>query len=668
MKLLYLLIFFLILCRLPAGATHIVGGDFNLQHLQGNEYLLTLKVFRDCKNGVPYFNLPLYVGMYDKGTHAKVDTFKFNQILSNDTLEFQGGSCYTFGIECTHIGLYQRVIELDSAVFNSSNGYYFSWERCCRNRIIRNIEVLNGIETITGMTFYMEIPPLNQENSTPVFAAPPLTFLCVNHPFSFNYNVTETDGDSLVYSLVQPLKGTTTANSPNDPGQINYPIINSGPYSLTQWRPGYSLQNIMDGNPSLAIDSATGQLTVTPTQQGIYVVAIKVEEYRNGVKLGEVRRELQYTVGVCQTNQIPELSQNVKGTVYTVHPSDTFRLAIETEDPNQGDSVYLSITGDIFDDQGKIDSPYAFTSPASGLTNAVTNLEWTPTCDHVTGDTLEVRVRVVDNGCPFPKADTAIFYLVVVPPPPADPPEFLCYENYDNGEVRLSWQPATNGEYGKSVVLGRKSADGEAEDIATIEDSSTEYLDFPPDGKYCYYLYSINICGIRGDSVETCMIDFSLGEDIEKCEEEEATLEAMPGATNYLWSTGESGRSIRVAEPGEYSVEAWFPEACEPLLATVEVKDQIVEELGEIPNVFTPNNDGYNDRYRLPTENLKELSLTIYNRWGEILYEFSGPEDSWDGNINGRPAPPGGYYWLLTYRARCSQTERQLHGTVTLIR
>ena len=75
----------------------------------------------------------------------------------------------------------------------------------------------------------------------------------------------------------------------------------------------------------------------------------------------------------------------------------------------------------------------------------------------------------------------------------------------------------------------------------------------------------------------------------------------------------------------------------------------------ESPNVFTPNGDGINDVYKFSKESLKgmkEFHLTIYNRWGEKMYETKSQEDAinigWDGkNTLGITASPGIYYYVI---------------------
>ncbi|MDX2133860.1 MAG: gliding motility-associated C-terminal domain-containing protein [Saprospiraceae bacterium] len=88
-----------------------------------------------------------------------------------------------------------------------------------------------------------------------------------------------------------------------------------------------------------------------------------------------------------------------------------------------------------------------------------------------------------------------------------------------------------------------------------------------------------------------------------------------------------------------------------------------------IPNAFTPDNgDGLNDVFRpVPSEGSEVISsLTIYSRWGEKVYEGSGPNAAWDGTVNGKPAPADVYVYILI--VGCPDGTERFTGDVTLLR
>jgi len=88
----------------------------------------------------------------------------------------------------------------------------------------------------------------------------------------------------------------------------------------------------------------------------------------------------------------------------------------------------------------------------------------------------------------------------------------------------------------------------------------------------------------------------------------------------------------------EYTSEYWSEN--EPLKVT------IPESNLKMPNAFSPNGDGINDIYKAKEgwSSLVEFKATIFNRWGKKLYQWTDPNDGWDGTYNGKPVKQGVYF------------------------
>ena len=129
-----------------------------------------------------------------------------------------------------------------------------------------------------------------------------------------------------------------------------------------------------------------------------------------------------------------------------------------------------------------------------------------------------------------------------------------------------------------------------------------------------------------------------------------------PAAQFYKWSIYHStelivtrnDKDIRYtfSEPGAYRV------VCSVNNATcasdsMEVTVAIAESYLAVPNVFTPNGDGKNDEFRVAYRSLRDFHIWVYNRWGKLVYESTDPAKGWDGNINGRPAAEGAYFYVV---------------------
>jgi gliding motility-associated-like protein len=84
----------------------------------------------------------------------------------------------------------------------------------------------------------------------------------------------------------------------------------------------------------------------------------------------------------------------------------------------------------------------------------------------------------------------------------------------------------------------------------------------------------------------------------------------------------------------------------------------------EMPNVFTPNEDGFNDRFVPKIKfNIKSWHLVVFNRWGQAVYQTSDPNAGWEGI----DFSPGIYYWQAQYEGVNGKAFAE-KGTVQLIR
>ena len=67
-----------------------------------------------------------------------------------------------------------------------------------------------------------------------------------------------------------------------------------------------------------------------------------------------------------------------------------------------------------------------------------------------------------------------------------------------------------------------------------------------------------------------------------------------------------------------------------------------------IPNVFSPNGDGINDKWIIKyLESFKESNINVYNRYGQSIFHSVGYDNAWDGTYKGKPVPAGTYYYIV---------------------
>lgn len=115
----------------------------------------------------------------------------------------------------------------------------------------------------------------------------------------------------------------------------------------------------------------------------------------------------------------------------------------------------------------------------------------------------------------------------------------------------------------------------------------------------------------------------------------------------------------------EYTITVTDPAGCK----LSDSLDVTVSELGLlIPTGFSPNGDGENDVFHVLNKNLAQIDLSVFNRWGEKIYETTDWTVGWDGTYKGMKQDVGVYVWECSYRFIGETTIKTAKGNVTLIR
>lgn len=249
-------------------ASHIIGGDISYQCLGSNQFLVTMTVFRDCGPGNAGLGNTLTIQAVNQNTGTSTN-WQLTRI-SNTQIPFANAGICAQANLCVEEHIYQGTITLP----NNTNGYDLQYNTCCRNSGVVNIANSGGASS----RIHTIVPRPQLCNNSPTFSQQFSNILCVNVNGCIDLSAVDPDGDQLVYRLAQPL--------------------NSGG-NLLPYSPGFNLGNTMNGNPNLTINSSTGEACVTPTQPGIFVATVEVDEIRGGIVIGQIRRDIQFVVVVC---------------------------------------------------------------------------------------------------------------------------------------------------------------------------------------------------------------------------------------------------------------------------------------------------------------------------------------------------------------------------------
>ena len=267
-------------------AKHIKGGWIQYEYVGAGTtagtsiYKITVYVFRSCTDPGP---MPSSLGIYDAVTYSNIQTITTASysLVSNDTKTTFDPCLSNPPVICYQTFTYSTNVTLP----NSTNGYMIVAQDANRIANIKNIS--NSVST--GISFIGNIPGIintvdYHQNSSPFFAFKDTAIICYNTKFTYQFTATDADSDSLSYSFGNGFNGSSVLTSP--------------PYSTLAYVSGYSGTSPLGG--SVTIDPTTGLISGTaPSVTGDYVIAVYVDEWRNGVKINSTRKELQINVANC---------------------------------------------------------------------------------------------------------------------------------------------------------------------------------------------------------------------------------------------------------------------------------------------------------------------------------------------------------------------------------
>ncbi len=397
-------------------------------------YKVTLKIYRYCDasaGGTAPLDPSMSLGIYlqDPGNPNNDKDWYTTEMLPLISSNFITPP--SPGVDCsfnTTVCVEEGIFEGDIILAPNQGGYHLIVERCCRNGNIANLSNPGSL----GQTYYCFIPPDPVVNSSPQFSDSPVPFICTGDTVTIVNNAVDPDGDDLVYSFELPYSGYSSSTIP-----VPDPQIDNNPYMMpipgVLYNPGYSLGSPFGAGGFSSIDPQTGLTKYYIPNQGFFVVAIEIKEYRNGVLIAAVRRDLQLIAIACPVNAVPIIS-NVGGagqTNYTIDEGQTICFPVSFMDPN-GDSLYLTSSGLIFN--SSIVNPPASLPNALGDGFVTSQFCWSTECGQAKPTPYQFVASVIDNGCP-PKITNQIYSITVnpspLPPAPAvsivqDPPGPIC--------------------------------------------------------------------------------------------------------------------------------------------------------------------------------------------------------------------------------------------------
>jgi gliding motility-associated-like protein len=342
------------------------------------------------------------------------------------------------------------------------------------------------------------------------------------------------------------------------------------------------------------------------------------------------------TVGASYLWQDSSTSRN-----YAVEEAGTYWVDVTIGDCSMRDTVHVS----------------TLPSPVIGLGNDTTLCE---------GDTLLLRVLPDTTSCTWQDSSMASSFTV------RQEGEYWVHASLGScsaaDTIQVDYLPlpilALGGDttlcHDDTLVLDFAHLNGSY----VWQDSSTDpSFTTAQEGDY-WVAVTVDGCTVL-DSIHvnrSPLMPIDLGRDSTICYGDSVLLDVTTDDASYMWNDLTTAPTYSITEAGLYWVEVQVEDCT--VLDSIVVSRLICEAILDIPNIFTPNQDGVNDLFT-PIESVGIVSMEtkIYNRWGQLVFETDRPTIEWDGqgHVN------GSYFWQIRY-IDIYANQRNLKGYVHLIR
>ncbi len=335
-----------------------MGGQITATHISGLNYHIVMTIYRDI--------LGITIRPIDKinvFTSTEIPVTVLNINVSPAVNIGNGVEEYTYDTTYT---------------FPTIGDYFLTWEDCCRNGAILNIPNASNY----GMYLENQLH-VDGSNSSPIFINPPIPIAQVNNPFYYNPLPYDADGDSLHWQLDIPYDNSNS---------FVYP---SSSFMLS----GYTLPST-DPSMPFTMDTTTGEISFLPNTEGHFVVSVLASEYRNGVKIGEIRRDMQIIV-IPSANSPASFSRTCNilpesDASYRIAAGSMLDFNMTATDLTDNDYLSFDATGGIFFANN---SPNFVHQDDNG--NAKCRLTWTPDVSQINSQPYILVVRSKETHPPY---------------------------------------------------------------------------------------------------------------------------------------------------------------------------------------------------------------------------------------------------------------------------
>lgn len=624
-----------------AFATHMHGTEAWYEYKGADRYLIHFRIYQDYLSGD--------VNAIREDDPLFVSIFAGSVVKDSMIIRSSGGSVPLFsagprGCVTGRTGTDTRYVEFTETVSlpASPSGYTIKIARCC---IANNIDNIEGSGT-QGLEASIHIPGTAAGNSAPVNSSPrfnsfPTIQACINTSTRMDFSATDADSDSLVYRFETPFAG----GQPNNAKPVPASVISKA----VSFKAGFSHLKPFGDAGNWSIDPQTGVVTLFSGNQGKYMLAVACDEYRGGIRLGTIQRNIVVLVSNCVYEVKAAVAADSAAMFSGIADLQYARCGGMTQvafkNASTGGQRYRWDFGDeatVADTSTEANPTYTYPGPGKYLATLVAHGS---SCS----DTLRFQVWIAADGVQQDfdltggPCERNLYYLTdysILAPGMA---------------AKYVWQTSNSSYIGKDIefVFGARGV--QAVRGVVITDS----------GCVAY----------KRKEIRVGSIDVHIESDTTVALNRQIRLLAT-GAATYEWVPNPYAASV--LNEAELLMQMNGVVSRYPVVVTGSTPDGCsssdtayvsATERGYyfIPTGFTPNGDGRNDVLTPMIVDYRLEHFAVYNRRGIRLFSTDVHGHGWDGTYAGVPQDLGVYYWMLRIRSADGHMST-VSGETTLIR
>lgn len=320
---------------LSAHADHLFGGYLGFKTIDANNgiYGISMRTYIDMNrltfDPIFFEQYAAKISIYRKRDHKFMETIDSFFRQKNDMI-FENVACASQrNFRIVIYDYFSEDLKLDPNLYNDPEGYYLSFDSCCRNSDIDNIVNPGRVSYV----FYSEFPPLLVSGKRITYNSPEFNrlngdYICKNKSFDYMFSANKIEEGNLEYSLDGPNIGVSTYDT-------SLVLVSPGPYKYPTYVSGFTKDAPFGLSGTIpSVNKNSGELQLKASQDGLYSFSVVVKHFIGGRQVGLIKHDFQLPVVTCDLTKPPDPKitiNNVEATEIGICPGDKIELAADTD-------------------------------------------------------------------------------------------------------------------------------------------------------------------------------------------------------------------------------------------------------------------------------------------------------------------------------------------------